>query len=114
MLTYADDAGMVSLRREANVADSATATTRCVAGRFGVRGENMKEIFFKGIVVALPLLVIGGLVYLVFHGFYSLYEDMKLKRELDQIRREGERRRRERPVEVAPQKKTPSPEDLFT
>ena len=73
----------------------------------------MKEIFFNGIVVALPVLVIGGLIYLVFHGFYSLYQDMKLKRELDQIRRESEQRRREQPVEKAPEK-TPSPEDLFT
>ena len=73
----------------------------------------MKEIFFKGIVVALPVLVIGGLIYLVFHGFYSLYQDMKLKRELDQIRRESEQRRREQPVEKA-REKTPSPEDLFT
>ncbi len=71
----------------------------------------MKEIFFKGLVVALPVLVIGGLVYLIFHGFYSLYEDMRLKRELDQIAKESAERRRQNPP-VEPAKKT-SPEDMF-
>jgi hypothetical protein len=56
----------------------------------------MKEIFFKGVAVALPLFVLGGLIYLVFNGFYQLYADMQLKRELDQIRRESEIRRQRR------------------
>lgn len=72
----------------------------------------MKEIFFKGVIVALPLVVFGGLVYLIFHGFYSLYSDMRLKRELDQISRESAERRRQRPVEPKP-KKAPSPDDFF-
>lgn len=73
----------------------------------------MKEVFFKGLVVALPILVIGGLAYLVFHGFYSLYADMRLKRELEQISRESAERRRQRPAEEKP-KKAPSPEDFFS
>ena len=58
----------------------------------------MKEIFFKGLAVALPLAVLGGLVYLIFHGFYSLFSDMRLKRELDQIKRESEERRKQQPA----------------
>ena len=72
----------------------------------------MKEIFFKGLVVALPIMVIGGLIYLIFHGFHSLYSDMRLKRELDQISRESAERRRQQPPEEQHGKKT-SPEDLF-
>ena len=57
----------------------------------------MKEIFFKGVAVALPVVVLGGLVYLIFHGFYALYSDIQLKRELEKISRESaERRRQER------------------
>ena len=72
----------------------------------------MKEIFFKGIAIALPLLVIGGLAYMIFHGFYSLYSDMQLKKELEQIKQESAERRRQQPAEerVA---KAPSPEDFF-
>ena len=55
----------------------------------------MKEIFFKGLAVAIPIGVIGGLVYLIFHGFYSLYADIRLKRELEQISREAAERRRQ-------------------
>lgn len=70
----------------------------------------MKEIFFKGIAIALPLLLIGGVVYMVFHGFYSLYSDIRLKKELDQISRESAERRKERPPE---KRKAHSPEDFF-
>ena len=71
----------------------------------------MKDIFFKGLLIALPLLVIGGLLYLIFHGFYSLYQDRQLKKELDQIARESVERRRKTPPE-APATRT-TPEDLF-
>ncbi len=56
----------------------------------------MKEIFFKGVAVALPLVVLGGLVYLIFHGFYALYSDIQLKRELEQLSRESAERRRQK------------------
>ncbi len=55
----------------------------------------MKEIFFKGVAVALPVVVLGGLVYLIFHGFYALYSDVQLKRELEKISRESAQRRRQ-------------------
>jgi arginine exporter protein ArgO len=71
----------------------------------------MKEIFFKGIAIALPLLVVGGVIYMIFHGFYSLYSDMRLKKELEQIQRESAERRRQRPPEE--RAKAPSPEDFF-
>ena len=73
----------------------------------------MKEIFFRGIIVALPLVVISGLLYLIFHGFYSLYADMRLKRELEQISRESAERRRQRPPEEK-RKKPHSAEDFFS
>lgn len=72
----------------------------------------MKEIFFKGLVVALPVCIIGGLLYLIFFGFYSLYSDIRLKRELEQIADEAEQRRKAKPTQ--PQSsRTPTVEDLF-
>lgn len=71
----------------------------------------MKEIFFKGLVVALPILVIGSLVYLVGHGFYSLYADMRLKKELEEIARESAQRRENQPPPE--KKKKISAEDFF-
>jgi|GEM_PF-5433167 len=71
----------------------------------------MKEIFFKGIAIALPCLVIGGLFYLVFHGFYSLYADRQLKKELDQIARESAERRRQQPPQE--KRRAPTAEDFF-
>ena len=56
----------------------------------------MKEIFFKGVAVALPVVVLGGLAYLIFHGFYALYSDIQLKRELEKISRESAARRRQK------------------
>jgi hypothetical protein len=54
----------------------------------------MKEIFFKGVAVAIPVLLVGGLVYMMFHGVYSLYSDWQLKKELEEIRRDSIGRRR--------------------
>lgn len=71
----------------------------------------MKEIFFKAIAIALPLLAVGGVIYMIFHGFYSLYADRQLKKELDQIRRESEERRRQHPPEENRPKATA--EDFF-
>lgn len=71
----------------------------------------MKEVFFKGLVVVLPICVIGGLLYGIFIGFYSLYSDMRLKRELDQIAREAAERRRQQPQASDSQDHTV--EDLF-
>lgn len=71
----------------------------------------MKEIFFKGIAIAIPCLVIGGLLYLVFHGFYSLYADRRLKKELDQIAQESAKRRQQQPPQE--KQKAPTAEDFF-
>jgi len=73
----------------------------------------MKEIFFKGLVVALPLCVIGGLIYAIFIGFYSLYSDMRLKSELSQIAREAEERRRKQPKQESAPSTPSAVEDLF-
>ncbi len=73
---------------------------------------TMKETFFKAIAIALPLLVVGGVCYMVFHGFYSLYADRQLKKELDEISRDAEQRRRQRPAKES-RPKTTSAEDFF-
>jgi hypothetical protein len=63
----------------------------------------MKEIFFKGVAIAIPILLMGGLAYLMFHGVYTLYGDWQLKKELDEIRRASmERRRRAREKNSGP------------
>ena len=62
----------------------------------------MKEIFFKGVAVAVPLVVLVGLVYWIFKGFHELYSDIQLKKELEQIRRDSAARRQ--------QKRTPQQE----
>ena len=72
----------------------------------------MKEIFFKGLVVALPLCVVAGLLYCIFLGFYQLYSDMMLKRELQKIEREAKQRRRKEP-DPNDDPQTFSVEDLF-
>jgi hypothetical protein len=56
----------------------------------------MKEIFFKGVAVAVVLSMAGGLVYMLFHGLYTLFSDWKLQQELQQIERESVARRRQR------------------
>ena len=61
----------------------------------------MKEIFFKGVVIVLPLVVLGGLAYLIFHGFYALYADIRLKKELARISRESATRRQQEPQQSA-------------
>ena len=72
----------------------------------------MKEVFFKGLVVALPICIIGGLLYGIFIGFYSLFSDMRLKRELDQIKREAQARRKNQP-KSEPAASSANIEDLF-
>ena len=73
----------------------------------------MKEVFFKGLVVALPIVVISGLVYAIFLGFYQLYSDMQLKRELKQIEREAKDRRRREAVDAEQESQTFTVEDYF-
>lgn len=73
----------------------------------------MKEIFFKGLVVALPLCVLGGLIYAIFIGFYSLYSDMRLKRELNQIAQEAKERRRQQPKKESVTSSPDTVEDMF-
>ncbi len=73
----------------------------------------MKEIFFKGVAIAIPLAMILGIVYMIFHGFYSLYSDWQLKKELEQIRRDSVSRRRQRAESASemdqPQADSPTP-----
>jgi len=47
----------------------------------------MKQIFFFGVLVLLPVVVIGGgTLYLAWHTCYTLYDNWKLNRELAEIR----------------------------
>jgi hypothetical protein len=47
----------------------------------------MKQIFFFAILILLPTAVFGGgLLYLIWHTFYSFYDDWRLNQELEEIR----------------------------
>lgn len=58
----------------------------------------MKQTFFIGILVVVPLLFItGGIIYLVWHAFTALYDDWLENKDLEDIREfVAERRRQER------------------
>lgn len=56
----------------------------------------MKELFFTIIALSIPLLLLGGVVYLFLRGLYSIYADWRLGQELEELSRESEERRRER------------------
>ena len=47
----------------------------------------MKQIFFFAILILLPTAVFGGgMLYLIWHTFYSFYDDWRLNQELEEIR----------------------------
>jgi hypothetical protein len=54
----------------------------------------MKHLFFTGVAVAIPLLLASIVIYMFFHGIYTLVSDWYLQRELKKIREESEMRRR--------------------
>ncbi len=56
----------------------------------------MKGMFFVGVLVLIPIVVLGGgFIYLVWRSLHTLYDDWQLGKELDEIR-EVSRARRER------------------
>lgn len=57
----------------------------------------MKGMFFIGVLVLIPVIVLGGgFVYLVWRSIYSLYDDWQLGKELEEIREVSRARREER------------------
>jgi hypothetical protein len=65
----------------------------------------MKQIFFFAILILLPTAVFGGgMLYLIWHTFYSFYDDWRLNQELEEIR-EASRAKR------AQAGRTPPPSD---
>lgn len=54
----------------------------------------MKQIFFFAILILLPTAVFGGgMLYLIWHTFYSFYDDWRLNQELEEIREASRARR---------------------
>ncbi len=62
----------------------------------------MKQIFFFAILILLPTAVFGGgMLYLIWHTFYSFYDDWRLNQELEEIR-EASRAKRAQAGRTAP------------
>lgn len=53
----------------------------------------MKEVFFTFLALSIPIVIVGGLVYLFLRGLYMVYADWQLGRELEQLRQEVAERR---------------------
>ena len=54
----------------------------------------MKQVFFFGVLVLLPIVIIGGgTLYLIWHTCYALYDNWKLNRELAEIRAAAQAKR---------------------
>jgi hypothetical protein len=54
----------------------------------------MKQFFFTFVAVAIPLVLVGVVVYMFCHGIYTVIRDWQTGRELKQIRVEWEARQR--------------------
>jgi hypothetical protein len=84
----------------------------------------MKEVFFTFLAISLPLLAVGGVVYMFLHGLYRLVDDWRLGRELRQLRQETARHHHHPPATSTPvfdplaafddQPPPPEPEGLIT
>ena len=62
----------------------------------------MKEVFFTGAIFGIAFFAIGGVLYLFIHGLYTILGDWNLRRELNDIRRESDERRKSSPVPASP------------
>ena len=58
----------------------------------------MKEVFFTGAIFGIAFFAIGGVLYLFLHGLYTILGDWKLRRELNDLRRASEERRKSSPA----------------
>ena len=56
----------------------------------------MKQIFFIGLGLMVPLVLLAGVLYAVWHATRSLYDDWRLGKELTQLRTDTRARRTER------------------
>lgn len=57
----------------------------------------MKQLFFTFVILSVPLILVGGLLYAFGHGLYTVYSDWRLAQELRQLRREVAAQRPSRP-----------------
>ena len=62
----------------------------------------MKEVFFTGAIFGIAFFAIGGVLYLFIHGLYTILGDWKLRRELNDLRRASEERRKSSPAPMTP------------
>jgi hypothetical protein len=59
----------------------------------------MRQYFFIGVAVMIPLAILGWFIYALGRGFLSMYEDWKLGKDLDQLQAEAEGRREQKRLE---------------
>ncbi len=62
----------------------------------------MKEVFFTFVAISLPLLALGGVIYMLLHGLYTVYGDWRLRRELQQLKADAKQLRRDHPPKSPP------------
>jgi hypothetical protein len=55
----------------------------------------MKQSFFTLLAIAIPVIILGGVVYMFLHGLYRMIMDWRLDRELHQLRIETVKRARQ-------------------
>jgi len=61
----------------------------------------MKQLFFIGLGLMVPLVLLAGILYAVWHAARSLYDDWRLGRELVELRADARLRREQRREENA-------------
>ena len=71
----------------------------------------MKHFFFFAILVLVPVAVLGGgLLYLIWHTFYTFFDDWMLNRELEEIRAASRAKRAQAAGSAPPPSDTASDE----
>jgi len=60
----------------------------------------MKNAFFLGILLVVPIALVVALLYSVGRFLWSMYQDVRLYRELDQIKAQSEARREKKRLEA--------------
>jgi hypothetical protein len=64
-------------------------------GKLLAEASAMKQAFFFGLLVLLPVVLLGGgVIYLAWHAFYTLYDDWRLNKELKEIKAASAARRK--------------------
>jgi hypothetical protein len=57
----------------------------------------MKRAFFFLVIVGISVAIVGYLIWLVLDAFYSMYQDWRLGKELDELEAEQKERNQQKP-----------------